>query len=218
MSVACEPMPMPDGELEWWVNYAKTLPNYSDAQYIENALRKRLYGLCSSDDQKLLDSIRSHFFETVYEKIYSEVRTKLEDRLAKSYGLPKLYVSDDQVAEAVIKIQEKFSNRRDQYSIYRILVDLCGWPSQLTDFCERFSRLPFSSTLCYPTGYNPSEPSKSSLYQAIQAYKKKQDWPFTYDKWLKYPENDKTFNHVRDIAKEFLKILKQHQNDTMDEL
>lgn len=217
MAVDCEHKSMPHDELEWWVNYAKTLPTYQDAQYIVTALQKRLFGFTNSTVEELIDSICSFHSKSFYDKVVSDVKEDLEKSLEKAFGLPRINVSDDQVAEAVIMIQNDLNSKRDYYSIYRILVDCCGWPSKLTDFCLKFSRLEFPGTLTYQAEYNQEKPSKSPLYQAINAdQKERNDWPDTFDKWKTYKTNDNTFKQRRELATNFLKILKNIENSTMD--
>jgi hypothetical protein len=218
MAVDCEHKAMPHDELEWWVNYAKTLPSYHDAQCIELALYKRLFGLATPTEKELIDSISSFYTKSFYEKVFSDVKADLEKSLENALGLPAINVIDDQVAEAVMRIQDDLNSKRDYFSIYRILVDCCGWPSRLTDFCLKFSRLDFPGTLTYQVEYNQEEPSNSPLYQAINADQKEhKDWPVTFYKWKTYKTNDKTFVQRRELATKFLKILKDiEKNSTID--
>jgi hypothetical protein len=134
------PQPIQQDELNWWVEYAKTMPSYKDALYIESALEYRVFASERSSARELMETIKTHFYVQVREKNRQEVQTEFESK----HQLPILQVTDDQIAEAVVEIQDDLKNNRDYISIYRILVDCCEWPRKHTDFCKRFARLNFT--------------------------------------------------------------------------
>ena len=205
------PRPIDLEDLRWWAKYAKSMPSYQEAQYIETALLYRLFGDDSSDKKELLESIRSYYFEKYDETIIHQVTKRISTQIESQYKLPKLSLDDDKIAKAVSQIQNELKDRTDYYSLFRILVDFCGWPRKQTDFCKKFTRLPIQEALLFPIVFDEKHPSRSPFYQSIQKGKGK-DWPENYHDWLTYTE-DSTFDHRRNVATKFLEILKELEKD-----
>ena len=208
MSLDIIPLPINDEEIKWWVDYAKTMPSYSEAQYFENALRYRLIDE-NPKRRELLDNIRHYYFEETCEKSLKKIEERIDSKYEKKLGLPKIDLDDDQIADAVIQVQSEFKSGKDYQGIHRILVDFCGWPNQLTDFCERFAKLDFKDSLKFTCDYSAKSASKSTFYQNIQ--EGVSNWPNNYTNWRKSDITDKTFIQRREIATKFYEILKEKE-------
>ena len=212
------PRPIDLEDLRWWVNYVKTIMSYQVAQYFETALLYRLFGDNSSEKRELVESIRKYYSVEFDEKIIEEVEKRISAKIEKRHNLPKIVLDEEQIATALVQIQDELKGRTDYYSIYRILVDFCDWPEKMTDFCKRLTRLPIQVALTYPFGeYDEGNPNFSSIYQAIQKGENK-SWPDNYQKWQSFT-GDPTFVHRMDVATKFLEILqeleKEYYSDTI---
>ena len=62
----------------------------------------------------------------------------------------KVHKSDDEVAKAVIEVAEYFGVSTQWTAVYRVLVDFCGWNSDIVAFCNRINTLLIDVHLHHP--------------------------------------------------------------------
>ena len=94
----------------------------------------------------------------IIEKGDSEEKVKMAEALLanglvsaiehQTYSCQKVQKSDDEVAKAVIVAAGFFGVGSQWTAIYRVLVDFCGWDSDIAAFCHRMN------TLLYPKSRN----------------------------------------------------------------
>ena len=115
------------------------------------------------------------------------------------HSCQKVQKCDDEVARAVIVAAGFFGVGSQWTAVYRVLVDFCGWESDIAAFCHRMNTLLNNVALSY-----------SCNYQAIQK-------PLSansilrkdYLEWKKYriPNGDRVFARQLTIAQKLLKLL-----------
>ena len=84
-------------------------------------------------------------------------------------------------------------------AVYRVLVDFCGWDSDIAAFCHRMNTLLYNVTLQYPCNYQAIQKPLSAnriLRKDFQEWKK-----------YKVPEGDRVFPRQLFIAEKLLKLL-----------
>ena len=57
----------------------------------------------------------------------------------QTYSCQKVQKSDDEVAKAVIVAAGFFGVGSQWTAVYRVLVDFCGWESDIAAFCHRMN-------------------------------------------------------------------------------
>lgn len=111
-----------------------------------------------------------------------------------------VHKSDEEVAKAVVEVLKLFGVSTQWTAVYRILVDFCGWESDITKFTGRMNSL-----LC-GNGWTKCR----CVYQSIQkplascSILRKE-----YEEWKKYkiPKGDRVFKRQLYIAENLLKLL-----------
>ena len=193
------------------VKDACSKPSYKDAQPLEGLLY--LYGMEYPGDVSAIKEdiarIREHFGEQEDKAKVEAEKKKLDEmteqvlaRVAKQYGLPNLNVTDEQVAQAIIAIQDEMKGASDWYAIYIVLSCKCGYPKVLTEFALRISQLIFPGALFYPCDYKAGSADKGgSFYQGLKNGRKN-SWPVEYDEWQTYNpvEKKEVFKQRKKIA------------------
>ena len=117
----------------------------------------------------------------------------------QTYSCQKVQKSDDEVAKAVIVAAGFFGVGSQWTAVYRILVDFCGWESDIAAFCHRMNTLLYNVTLQYPCNYQAIQKplsANSILRKDFQEWKK-----------YKVPEGDRVFPRQMFIAEKLLKLL-----------
>ena len=145
----------------------------------------------------------------IIEKGDSEEKVKMAEALLanglvsaiehQTYSCQKVQKSDDEVAKAVIVAAGFFGVGSQWTAIYRILVDFCGWDSDIAAFCHRMNTLLYNVTLQYPCNYQAIQKPLSAnriLRKDFQEWKK-----------YKVPEGDRVFPRQMFIAEKLLKLL-----------
>jgi hypothetical protein len=145
----------------------------------------------------------------IIEKGDSEEKVKMAEALLanglvsaiehQTYSCQKVQKSDDEVAKAVIVAAGFFGVGSQWTAIYRILVDFCGWESDIAAFCHRMNTLLYNVTLQYPCNYQAIQKplsANSILRKNFQEWKK-----------YKVPEGDRVFPRQMFIAEKLLKLL-----------
>ena len=145
----------------------------------------------------------------IIEKGDSEEKVKMAEALLanglvsaiehQTYSCQKVQKSDDEVAKAVIVAAGFFGVGSQWTAIYRVLVDFCGWESDIAAFCHRMNTLLYNVTLQYPCNYQAIQKPLSAnriLRKDFQEWKK-----------YKIPEGDRVFPRQMFIAEKLLKLL-----------
>ena len=116
-----------------------------------------------------------------------------------NYQSQKVYKSDDEVAKAVTVVVGLFGVCTQWTAVYRVLVDFCGWESDIAKFSVRMNLL----LKDMPLGYECN-------YQAIQKPLASNNiLRKNYQEWKKYkaPQGDRVFQRQLFIAQKLLKLL-----------
>ena len=145
----------------------------------------------------------------IIEKGDSEEKVKMAEALLanglvsaiehQTYSCQKVQKSDDEVAKAVIVAAGFFGVGSQWTAVYRVLVDFCGWESDIAAFCHRMNTLLYNVTLQYPCNYQAIQKPLSAnriLRKDFQEWKK-----------YKVPEGDRVFPRQMFIAENLLKLL-----------
>ena len=145
----------------------------------------------------------------IIEKGDSEEKVKIAEALLanglvsaiehQTYSCQKVQKSDDEVAKAVIVAAGFFGVGSQWTAVYRVLVDFCGWESDIAAFCHRMNTLLYNVTLQYPCNYQAIQKPLSAnriLRKDFQEWKK-----------YKVPEGDRVFPRQMFIAEKLLKLL-----------
>lgn len=117
----------------------------------------------------------------------------------QTYSCQKVQKSEDEVAKAVIALASFFGVGSQWTAVYRVLVDFCGWESDIAAFCHRMDTLLYNVTLQYPCNYQAIQKPLSAnriLRKDFQEWKK-----------YKVPEGDRVFPRQMVIAEKLLKLL-----------
>lgn len=107
--------------------------------------------------------------------------------------------SDDEVAQAVIDVVRCFGVSTQWTAVYRVLVDFCGWETDIAKFSVRMNLLLKDVHLKHPCTYQAIQKplSSSSILR-----KNFQDW-----KRYRVPYNDRVFQRQLFVAEKLLKSL-----------
>ena len=116
-----------------------------------------------------------------------------------TYKCQKVYKSDDEVAKAVIVVVGLFGVCTQWTAVYRVLVDFCGWESDIAKFSQRMNTLLKDVRLTHRCTYQSIQKplSSSSILRK------------NYQEWKKYkaPQGDRVFQRQLFIAQKLLKLL-----------
>ena len=116
-----------------------------------------------------------------------------------TYSCQKVQKSDDEVATAVIEVVGGFGVCTQWTAVYRVLVDFCGWDSDIAKFSKRMNRLLKDVRMGYKCTYQSIQ---KPLAQNSILRKNFQEW-----KEYKVPVGDRVFTRQMIIAKKLLKRL-----------
>ena len=116
-----------------------------------------------------------------------------------TYKCQKVYKSDDEVAKAVIVVVGLFGVCTQWTAVYRVLVDFCGWESDISKFSKRMNILLKDVRLNYQCTYQAIQKPLSSNSILRKDYQK---W-----KEYKVPKGDRVFARQLFIAEKLLKLL-----------
>ena len=128
----------------------------------------------------------------------------LENKLVSAietanYQSQKVYKSDDEVAKAVIEVAGLFGVSTQWTAVYRVLVDFCGWESDIAKFSQRMNTLLKDVRLTHRCTYQSIQKPLSSRSILRKNY---QD-----GKRYKDPKGDRVFQRQMFIAENLLKLL-----------
>ena len=116
-----------------------------------------------------------------------------------TYKCQKVYKSDDEVAKAVIVVVGLFGVCTQWTAVYRVLVDFCGWESDIAKFCLRMNGLLKDVRVSHPCTYQSIQKPLSSS-SILRKH---------FLEWRKYraPKGDRVFARQMFIAEKLLKLL-----------
>jgi hypothetical protein len=116
-----------------------------------------------------------------------------------TYQCVKVQKSDDEVATAVIEVVGDFGVCTQWTAVYRVLVDFCGWDSDIAKFSKRMNTL-----------LKDVRMSHRCTYQSIQKpLAQNSILRKNFQEWKKYraPQGDRVFPRQMFIAENLLKRL-----------
>ena len=116
-----------------------------------------------------------------------------------NYQSQKVYKSDDEVAKAVVEVVGLFGVCTQWTAVYRVLVDFCGWESDIVKFYNRMNPLLKDVRLKHQRTY---QSIKKPLSSTSILRKNFQEW-----KKYKAPQGDRVFQRQLFIAQKLLKLL-----------
>ena len=116
-----------------------------------------------------------------------------------TFSCQKVQKSDDEVAEAVIDVVGNFGVCTQWTAVYRVLVDFCGWDSDIAKFSKRMNRLLKNVRMSHECTYQSIQ---KPLAQNSILRKNFQEW-----KQYRVPVGDRVFTRQMIIAKKLLKRL-----------
>ena len=145
----------------------------------------------------------------IIEKGDSEEKIKMAEALLANglvsalekvtYECQKVQKSDDEVAKAVIVVAGLFGVCTQWTAVYRVLVDFCGWESDIAKFSLRMNKLLKDVRLTHHCTYQSIQKplSSSSILRK------------NYMEWKKYraPKGDRVFPRQMFITENLLKLL-----------
>ena len=116
-----------------------------------------------------------------------------------TYSCQDVKKSDDEVAQAVISVVGLFGVSTQWTAVYRVLVDFCGWETNVSAFCRRMDRLLKGVKLPYSCNYQSIQKSLSN-YGILQMH---------YKRWTdhKASSDDHAFRRQLFIAQKLLEFL-----------
>ena len=145
----------------------------------------------------------------IIEKGDSEEQVKMAEALLANklvsaietvtYKCQKVQKSDDEVAKAVIDVVGRFGVCTQWTAVYRVLVDFCGWESNIAKFSVRMNLLLKDVRLGHQCTYQAIQKplsTNSILRKGFQEWKK-----------YRVPQNDRVFQRQLYIAEKLLKLL-----------
>lgn len=116
-----------------------------------------------------------------------------------TFSCQKVQKSDDEVAEAVIDVVGNFGVCTQWTAVYRVLVDFCGWDSDIAKFSKRMNRLLKNVRMSHECTYQSIQ---KPLAQNSILRKNFQEW-----KQYRVPVGDRVFSRQMTIAEKLLKRL-----------
>ncbi len=201
--------PMILNEARHYADIAKRMTR-DDAKLVERILLRRAMEVGGVSDEIMgtITSI-SEYFADEDRRMQREL---IESELRRKGALRKetIDAEDNQIVFAIKRTLPKFKSERDWGGIYRILVDLCDFPSTKTDFVRSMARLGIYAeddtvkiTRSMPPAIRGDEWCGNSFtYQSLQKGVKT-TWPETYYEWMQSDIKDRDFTDRRDIATKF---------------
>ena len=116
-----------------------------------------------------------------------------------NYQCQKVQKSDDEVARAVIDVVGSFGVCTQWTAVYRVLVDFCGWDSDIARFSLRMNLLLKDVRLGHQCNYQAIQKPLSSSCILRK----------NFQEWKKYraPKGDRVFPRQMFIAENLLKLL-----------
>lgn len=111
----------------------------------------------------------------------------------------KVQKSDDEVAKAVIDVVNGFGVCTQWTAVYRVLVDYCGWDSDIAKFSKRMNKLLKDVRISHRCTYQSIQ---KPLANNCILRKNYQDW-----KLYRVPVGDRVFSRQMKIAEKLMKRL-----------
>ena len=123
-----------------------------------------------------------------------DVRNAEQDKVRVS-------LSNDDIRTAIVNVTASFTVSTQWAAIYRVLVDFCGYPEEITSFCREIEKLMKGVDLSYPCNYQSIQKTLSS--RAI--------FQKNYSQWKEQSplKRDKTFQRQMKVADSLLRCLEK---------
>lgn len=107
--------------------------------------------------------------------------------------------SNEEIAQAVLETSRLFGVGAQWTAVYRVLVDYCGWDSDVAGFCRRMNLIVNGEKLEYNCNYQSIQKPL-----AANAILRKE---FVHWKRYNAPKGDRVFQRQMFIAEKMLKLL-----------
>lgn len=107
--------------------------------------------------------------------------------------------SDAEIFQAVTQVVKMFGVSTQWVAVYRVLVDFCGWESDISKFNQRMNRLLKNVRLGNKCTYQSIQKPLANNFILRRSFK---EW-----KEYKVPAGDRVFSRQMHIARELLKLL-----------
>lgn len=122
-----------------------------------------------------------------------EIRSVAQD-------IPLFSARDEEIKNAIIDVVSMFSVSTQWCAVYRILVDYCNYPKEITSFCKKIDELMKGVKLSFPCRYQ----SIQKVLSARAIFQKH------YNNWkeVKLPKRDLVFRRQLFIAVSLLDCLR----------
>lgn len=186
-------------QLESMIRYAKSRPSYEYAKPIEDFLYWQFRNKGTPELFAQIDSIAQHFKQRNAEQEAEKIVQMVMRRMKPQVDLRKIKVTNSQITKAIEEVISLFAVGTQWVGIYRILVDFCGFPAEITAFCEQIEQLCLSDDISYKCTYQSvQKPMGGILARA-------------YTDWLNYhPSSDRTvFERQKKVADRMYQLLKE---------
>lgn len=133
--------------------------------------------------------------------IYSLQKCGLEFIIVEDHSKQELWLlSDDEIKAAILEVTSSFSVKTQWVAVYRILVDYCGFPTEVAAFCERINKLMRGTKLCFSIDYQSVQKPLAAKSILRKPYSQ---WKVYYSK-----NGDRFFARQRMTAERLLKALR----------
>ena len=185
-------------QMESLIRYAKSRPSYEYAKPIEDFLYWQFREKGTPEIFAQIDSIPQHFKQLNAELEADRIAKIVMQRMNPQLYLRKIKVTDEQIANAIVEVMILFAVGTQWVGIYRILVDFCDFPMEITAFCERISQLCLPDDISFKCTYQSIQKPLGGIFAK----------PY-YD-WENYhPAADRTiFERQKKVADKLYKLLK----------
>ena len=114
------------------------------------------------------------------ELVYNLRRCGLEiDIRTTGCGERPVSLREDDIRAAIMSVTSCFTVSTQWAAIYRVLVDYCGYPEEMTSFCRKIERLMSGNTLPYPCSYQSIQKTLASRAIFQKHYNEWKELPHT---------------------------------------
>jgi hypothetical protein len=192
-------------QLESMIHYAKSRPSYEYAKPIEDFLYWQYREKGTPEIFAMIDSISQHFKEQNEEVTAERIARLVMRRMHPQVEVDNIDVTDEQIANAIMKVMTLFSVGTQWVAIYRILVDFCSFPKEITDFCDKIDTLGLPRDISFPCDYQAIQKPMGGIFA------------MPYVNWLKYrpAEGDKMFKRQKKVADTLYQLLKEAEKEML---
>lgn len=98
-----------------------------------------------------------------------EIRSVAQD-------IPLFSARDEEIKNAIIDVTSCFTVSTQWCAVYRILVDYCNYPKEITSFCRKIKELMQGVSLSYPCNYQSVQKALCTRYIFEKHYEEWKDY------------------------------------------